>query len=87
MKGSGTGREVLRVRLFENRRRERPELFAKLDLRVDDLPHVRAAGIRQDAAIAERPRAPLHPALKPADHLPVGDPLRCPVGTARLRRR
>ena len=68
MNGSGTASdEVVVERLDEHRRRERPELLAELDPRVDDVAHVGAARIGQDAAVAERAGAPLHPALKPAD--------------------
>src|SRR5262249_22924215 len=44
-----------------------------LDPRVDDLAHVGPPRIRDDAAVAERARAPLHPPLIPADDPAVRD--------------
>ncbi len=54
-------------------RRERPERLALLDHRVDPVAHLGAAGIGEDAAIAEGARPELHPAPMPRDDLPVGD--------------
>ena len=39
---------------------------------VDDVLHVVAARVGEDAAVAERARAPLEAALEPADHLARG---------------
>ena len=67
--------------------RERPELLAKLDLGVDDLAHVGAPRIGEDAAVAERARAPLHAALEPADDLSRREMRPPSRRTARRRRR
>src|SRR5205823_1477938 len=40
---------------------------------VDDLAHVRAAWVRENAAIAERARAPLLAALEPSNDPAAGD--------------
>ena len=57
----------------QNRRCERAERFAPLDLGVEDVFHVGAPRIGQDRAVAQRPRSPLHAALEPAHDLAVGD--------------
>ena len=54
-------------------RKERNERTGALDLEVQDVFHVGAARVADDAAIAQRARAPLHAALEPADHLATGD--------------
>ena len=74
--------EVLVDRFGEHRRRERPEPLAELDLLVDDVAHVAAPRIGEDAAIAERARAPFHAALEPADDVAVGQLARPSPGTA-----
>src|SRR6185436_3185232 len=52
---------------------KRTEALAELDPRVDDVAHVGAPRIGDDAAVAERTRAPLHPSLEPADDPAVGN--------------
>src|SRR6185436_18853544 len=61
--------------LLQDGRSERPKLLAELDLRIDDLPHVRSPWIREDAAVAEGPRPPFHATLKPPHDLAGGNPL------------
>src|SRR5207247_3455324 len=63
-------------RFFQNRRSEGAEFFSKFDFRVDELAHVRAAGIRQDAAISKGAGAPFHPSLKPSDDVAIGQQAR-----------
>src|SRR6185369_13005522 len=46
-----------------------------LDLRIDDLAHVRPPGIGEDAPVAEGPRPPLHPPLEPAHDLALAEAL------------
>src|SRR3989449_9365992 len=55
--------------LHEDRRCEGPIRLPELDLGVDDVLHVGAAGIRKDASVAEGSRPPLEPPLGPAGHL------------------
>ena len=57
--------------LAQDRRRERPERLAVLDLEVQQLLHRRRARVAEDRAAAERARSELHPALEPADRLLV----------------
>ena len=76
--------EIVVEGLFEDRRRERPELLPELDLRVDGFPHVGPARVGQDAPVAERPGAPLHPPLEPADDLALGEPLGRPAAQPLL---
>ena len=71
----------------QDRGREGAERFAPLDLGVEDGLHVGAARIADDRAVAERARAPLHAALKPADDLAVGDRRARCAGRARPRPR
>src|SRR5436190_21814842 len=59
--------EVLVQRLLQNRGRKWSELLAKLYLGVDQLAHVRAPRVGEDAPIAERSGTPLHASLEPAD--------------------
>src|SRR5439155_7114393 len=40
---------------------------------IDDVAHVRAAWIGENAAVAERAGAPFHPSLEPPDNSAVGD--------------
>ena len=47
--------------------------FAALDFQVEDVLHVRPARVAEDRTVAQRTRAPLQAALKPADHLAVGN--------------
>ena len=63
-------------RLAQNRWSKRTERFTPLDLRVQNLFHVRPPRISQDGTIAESARPPFHPALKPAHDLSVGNRLR-----------
>ena len=61
---------------FQDRRSEGAEFFAKFDFCVDELAHVRAARIRQDAAISNGPGAPFHSSLKPSDDVAIGQEAR-----------
>src|ERR1051325_10987497 len=74
-------RKVLSCRIFQDRRGKRAELLAELDLGIDDLAHVCAARVGQDAAVAKRPRAPLHRSLEPPDDEPLGNPRGRPFAT------
>ena len=65
--------EIFMLMIGHDRRRERPEPLAMLDAGVENVLHVGQAGMRNDRAIAQRTRAPFHPALKPADHIAGGD--------------
>src|SRR6266852_2601382 len=60
-------------RLLQNGRGEWPEDFAVLDPAIENLLHLRAARIGDDAAISERARAPFRAALEPAENLAVSD--------------
>ena len=70
--GHGTNK-VLVERGLVHRRGKRTEALSELDAGVDDFPHVRAPGVRDDAAVAERARTPLHPSLEPSDDAPVSE--------------
>ena len=54
---------------------EGAEGFAALDLLIEDVLHVGAAWIAEDAAIPKRARSPLEPALEPADDFALADGL------------
>src|SRR5262249_46648081 len=58
---------------LEHGGRKRSEGFPTLDLAVEQRLHVGAAWVTQDRAVAEGPRAPFHPSLKPADDEAVRD--------------
>src|SRR5437016_8030098 len=62
---------VLLNTFHQHRWRERPVGFSELDLCVDDVLHVCAARIGENAAVAEGPRAPFESPLKPTDYLPL----------------
>src|SRR5215472_5127261 len=76
--------EGRRVRLFkifpgglgQDRRRKGAKALAVLDAPVENLFHFGTAGVRYDAAIPERARAPLGSSLKPAEDLAVGNDAR-----------
>ena len=68
--------EIVGDALPEDRRRERPERLAILDLEVHDRLHLRAARVTDDRAAAEGPWPKLHTALEPADHVLLGEQLR-----------
>src|SRR5262245_55196146 len=74
----------IRYRVLEHRRREGPEGFAPLDLGIEDGLNVRATRIAHDRSIAERPRAPFHAPLEPADNLAIGDGGRSPTAQPSL---
>ena len=57
-------------------RRERTERLAVLDAAVENILHLGLARVGQQAAIAERARPELGTALKPADHLLIGEQFR-----------
>ena len=67
--------EDLASPLGEHDRRERPEGLPVLDPRVEHILHLGLARVGEDAAIAERARAELGAALKPADDLPSASTL------------
>ena len=69
------GLEPLRHRIAQDRRCERPEGLAALDLEIEDVLRVGAARVAQDRTVAEGARAPFETALEPADHLAFGDRL------------
>jgi hypothetical protein len=58
--------EVPLYLLYQHRRRKGAEGLAELDLRIDDILHIRTSRIGQNAAIAERSWPPLGAALEPA---------------------
>src|SRR5439155_9728725 len=64
-------------RLAQNRWSKRTERFTPLDLRVQNLFHVRPPRISQDGTIAESARPPFHPALKQPTTFPSA--IACPV--------
>src|SRR6185436_3851634 len=66
--------EVLLHVLLEHRRRKRTEPLTEFRLEVHLLLHLGISCVADDAAVAERPRAELHPALEPADDLALGQP-------------
>jgi hypothetical protein len=64
--------EPFRNGFAQDRRRERTERLAPLDLEVQDVLHVWPARVADDRAVAERARPPFHPSLEPADDQPIG---------------
>src|SRR5688500_8341787 len=56
-------------------RRERAEWFSELDLRIDDILHIRPPRIRQNTAVAQRAWPPFKPSLRPADNFPFLKPV------------
>src|ERR1700722_12395747 len=60
-------------RLFQYGGSEGPEYFPVLDAPIQDFFHFRAAGIGQNAALPQGPRAPFRTALKPAQNFPFGN--------------
>ncbi len=76
MKGTlSSSLEPGRHLLAQDGRSEGAEGFAALDLLIEDVLHVGAAWIAEDAAIPERARSPLEPALEPADDFALADGL------------
>src|SRR6185436_11957037 len=65
--------EPSRQMLAQHARRERTEALAELDLQVHHGLHLPRAGVAEDAPIAERAGAELHPTLEPADDLLLGE--------------
>src|SRR5260370_377869 len=55
---------------------ERPEWLAILDAAVQDILHVVAARVGEDATIAEGARTEFHASLEPSDHLPLSNLIR-----------
>ena len=78
--------KVVASRLLQDRRRKRPELLAMLDAGIQDVLHIGAARIGDNAAIAKRPRSPFHPALKPAQHVAVSHNFGCALNQRVLSR-
>src|SRR5258708_31627220 len=65
--------EPLAYGVLEYGRSEGPKTLATFDLGVKDGLHVGATRVADDRAIAERPRAPFHSPLEPADDLAIGN--------------
>src|SRR5438034_5817159 len=61
---------VLLNTFHQHRRCERSVGLPELDLCVDDVLHVGAPRIGENAAVAEGPRAPFESPLRPTDDLP-----------------
>src|ERR1700730_8257764 len=57
--------------LFQDRRRERPESFPILDLKIQFFLHLRVPCVPQDAAITQSTRAEFHSPLKPANDISI----------------
>src|SRR5262249_59985969 len=55
----------------QHTRGERPETLAELDLQVHGRLHLWRTRVAEDAARPEGSRTELHPAVQPADHLPI----------------
>src|ERR1019366_337545 len=68
--------KVVSDTLFEDRRSKGAEGLALLDSGIQDVLHLGAARVDNDATIAESPRPKLHPTLEPTDDLPISDSLR-----------
>ena len=62
--------KVLTAFFRQNRGREGPERFTKLNLRVQMILHLRRIGLAQNAAITEGPWPKLSAPLVPADDSP-----------------
>src|ERR1035441_10036149 len=69
--------KVVSDTLFKDRRSKGTEWFAFLNTSIQDVLHLGAARVDDDAAIAESPWPKLHPALEPTHDLPISDSLRC----------
>ena len=65
--------EVFVQSFLENGRREGAEFLAELDLGIDEIAHIRATRIGEDAAVTQCARAPFHAPLEPAHHVAVRD--------------
>src|ERR1700723_2508595 len=65
--------EVFAGRFFEDRRREGPEGLAVFDAAIQNFFHFRPPRIGQNAALAQRARAPFDAALKPSQNFSLGD--------------
>src|SRR5208282_696603 len=71
--------KVVSDTLFKDRRSKRAEGLALLDPGIQDVLHLGAARVDDDATIAESPWPKLHPSLEPTYDLPISDSLRgCP---------
>ena len=68
--------EIVSDALFKDRRSKRAKGLALLDPSIQDVLHLSATRVDDDAAIAESPRPKLHPALEPTNDLPISDSLR-----------
>src|SRR5271170_49533 len=66
-------REVVAGSFLEDGGRKGAKRFAAFDLEVEDVAHLFAARVAEDAAIAERARPPFHPSLEPAHHSAAGN--------------
>src|ERR1039457_1634193 len=69
--------KVVSDTLFKNRRSKGAKGLALLDPSIQDVLHLGAARVDDDAPIAESPWPKLHPALEPTHDLPISDSLRC----------
>src|SRR5579863_2637159 len=65
--GRMTAFEIGRALPREDRRGEGAELLPAFHLDVDQILHLRPAGIGEQAAVSQSPRSPFHPSLKPED--------------------
>src|SRR5260370_16086133 len=59
--------EIFMLEIGEDRRSKGTEPLAVLDARVENIFHIRQAGMSEDGAVAESAPAPLHASLQPAD--------------------
>src|SRR6185503_12723187 len=65
--------EPIRDGLTQNRWCEGPEGLTPLNLKVQDILHVRPARISQDGPISQGARTPLHAVLKPTYNLAISN--------------
>ena len=71
--------EVVRDVLLKDAGRERPKLFAKLDLEIDNVAHVRPTRVGKERTVAQSASAEFHSALKPANNLAIAERVHDPV--------
>src|SRR5215510_5029579 len=69
--------EVIANAFRQYRRREWTEGLTMLDTAVQNVFHLGAPGVSQDAASAKRARSELHSSLKPSDYLAIRYPHGC----------
>ena len=77
--------EIVRDILFENGRRERPEIFPELHPCIQNFLHLGIAGIGEDASATKRSWTEFHAVLKPADNeIIIDQPGRVPYQFLRF---